>query len=149
MPQRWGRAKREAQGRRLAEGRARQGLCGDAGGPPTGHAERGVAKEGAGTNGRGGAWKGGVNRGGGRGKRGLFVPRIPRYTSIVYVLFGFFFIIFYIVIAIFTLKNKMKDKMKNRRNRSLKLSSGETVKAAWTVRSMRLGKDSRTASNVT
>src|SRR6266571_2267871 len=82
-----------------------------------------------------------VHANGGGGQRGLFVPRIPRYTSIVYVLFGFFFIIFYIVIAIFTLKNKMKDKKKNRRNRSLKLSSGETVKAARTMRSVRLGKD--------
>ena len=83
-----------------------------------------------------------MNRGGGAGEEGTVCPTHPtRYTSIVYVLFGFFIIIFYIVIAIFTLKNKMKDKKKNRRNRSLKLSSGEMVKAARTVRSVRLGKD--------
>ncbi len=56
----------------------------------------GGAKEGAG----GGVhqWEGGAN---------------DTQTSVVYVLFGFIFIIFYIVIAIFTLKNKMKHKQKN------------------------------------
>jgi len=55
-----------------------------------------------------------MNRGGGVGEEGTVCPTHPtRYTSIVYMLFGFFIIIFYIVIAIFTLKNKMKDKKKN------------------------------------
>ena len=56
----------------------------------------GGAKEGAGRGAH--QWEGGMN---------------DTQTSVVYVLFGFIFIIFYIVIAVVTLKNKMKHKKKN------------------------------------
>ncbi len=113
MPQRWGWAKGEAQGRRLAERRARQGPCGDAGGPNRARG-KGGCKGGGWHQRKGGCVERGMNRGGGVGEEGTVCPTHPtRYTSIVYMLFGFFIIIFYIVIAIFTLKNKMKDKKKN------------------------------------
>ncbi len=128
MPQRWGRTKGETQGRRLAEGRARQGLCRDVR-PPNRECGNGRRK--------GGGWQRGTPMGGGH----------ERYTNkcCLCVIWFYFYHILHCYCSSYSEKQNETQK-KKRRNRSLKLSSGETVRVARTVRSVHLGKDCRRIS---